>query len=155
MAHPANNVHRIDGADPDLDADLGVGSPGSLRSGQLLSPHRPSTSLGRPSPLARRSPTPRGGLSGSLGGSFGGSLGGSPVGRQALFPGKRRAGGASKGGREGGEGGAAAGAAAAAGGGSSKPPPTIELDLVALGMGLRFVELDGGHQARDFYLSRL
>jgi hypothetical protein len=125
-------VHRIDGADPDMDAipELGVGSPGQGSGlGQLLSPHRPGASLARRSPSAR-----------------GMSLGSSPGGRQALFPGKRRAGGPPRAGQAGGVRGPSEAPAPAAGA-PAKPPPVIELELAAVGMGLRFVELAGA-QAR-------
>ncbi|KAK9834254.1 hypothetical protein WJX81_000411 [Elliptochloris bilobata] len=104
VAHPANNVHRVDGADPDLDAEPGLGS---------------------------------------LGGSSGGSFGGSPGTRQPRFPGKRRAGEAPKAGAAER---AASGTAALAAGSAAKLATRIELELVALGMGLRFVELSGGQQ---------
>ena len=138
-------MHRIDGADPDMDAvpELGVGSPGQGSGlGQLLSPHRPGASLGRPSPLARRSPSARGA-----------SLAGSPGGRQALFPGKRRAGGPPRAGQAGGAQGPLEAPAPAAGA-AAKPPPVIELELAAVGVGLRFVEL-AGPQARARKLCRV
>lgn len=144
MAHPANNVHRIDGADPELDAELGLGSPRFSGSGQSLTPRRSGSSLARPSLLDRRTPAQRGGdrMGRSLGGSFGGSFSGSPSARP-LFPGKRRTGGPPKPAAAERTG---AGATSAAAGAAAKPATRIELELVALGMGLRFVELSGGQQ---------
>lgn len=146
VAHPANNVHRIDGADPELDAEAGLGSPRFSGSGQALTPRRSGSSLTRPSLLDRRSPAQRGGdrMGRSLGGSFGGSFSGSPSARP-LFPGKRRAGGPPK---PAAAAGAGAGGTAAAGA-PAKPATRIELELVALGMGLRFVELSGGQQVPE------